>query len=245
MLFSSFLEKGASSHLQIRGWCWSNWHSGLRTQWCPTTVRGCCLYYQRVDLRPACAQCCHREKQITYMVKSVDQCAENLLLCRIKGGSWRPISQWPKFPSLAKYELCHFFVEGSGCQRHWNRCSFASSIEEATVWTFEKRHGLDRQLLCSLLAQSAEATHPTVEDIFERLDLKLVCNLCCVRVKETTFTLKPLHHQCPKKLPCLSSQPIDTLVTMFSTRNVASLWRVLDVQKMETAAHMPEATKRL
>lgn len=111
------------------------------------------------DLRVACAQCCQKQKQITYVVKPVaHRCAEDLLLCRTKGGGiWRPVSQRPKFPNPSKYKPCHFFVEGYGCQQHRNRCTFASSIEEATVWTFEKRHALDRQLLCHLLAQSAEA----------------------------------------------------------------------------------------
>lgn len=111
------------------------------------------------DLRVTCAQCCQKQKQITYVLKPVNhRCAGDLLLCRTKGGSiWRPVSQRPKFPNPSKYELCYFFVEGSGCQQHRNRCTFASSVEEAAVWTFEKRHGLHRQLLCHLLAQPAEA----------------------------------------------------------------------------------------
>lgn len=109
------------------------------------------------DLRVACAKCCHQERQVTYTLKSVKHtCAEDLLFCRTKGGScWRPVSQRPTFPNPATYELCHFFVEGSGCQQHRNRCSFASSTEEAAVWTFEKRHRLDRRLLCRLLTQHA------------------------------------------------------------------------------------------
>lgn len=163
------------------------------------------------DLRVACAQCCNQERQVTYTLKSVEHtCSEDLLLCRTKGGScWRPVSKRPVFPSPARYELCHFFVEGSGCQQHHNRCRFATSTEEAAVWTFEKRHRLDRQLLFRLLTQSAEAACPSAEDIFESLDLKLVCHLCCVRLTETTFTLKSLQHQCPRQLLLVKTKQSD------------------------------------
>lgn len=163
------------------------------------------------DLRVACVQCCNQMRQVTYTLKSVKHtCAEDLLLCRTKGGSyWRPVAERPTFPSPARYELCHFFVEGSGCQQHRNRCSFARSTEEAAVWTFEKCHRLDRQLLCHLLTQPAEAACPPAGDIFESLDVKLVCNLCSVRLKETTFTLKPLQHQCPRRLLLVKTKKSD------------------------------------
>lgn len=158
------------------------------------------------DLRLACAQCCNQARQVTYTLRSVDHaCAKDLLLCRTKGGSfWRPISKRPTFPNPARYELCHFFVEGSGCLQHRNRCTFASSTEEAAVWTFEKHHGLDHQLLCRLLSQPAEAG-----GIFESLDVKLVCDLCRVRLKETTFTLKALQHQCPRRLLLVKTKQSD------------------------------------
>lgn len=163
------------------------------------------------DLRLACAQCCNQERQVTYTLKSVKHtCAKDLLFCRTKGGScWRPVSKRPTFPNPARYKLCPFFVEGSGCQQHRNRCSFASSTEEAAVWTFEKRNSLDRRILCRLLTQPHEAACPSAGDIFENLDLKLVCDLCCVRLKEITFTLKRLQHQCPKQLLLVKTKQSD------------------------------------
>lgn len=163
------------------------------------------------DLRVACSQCCNQERQVTYTLKSVEHtCAEDLLLCRTKGGScWRPVFNRPTFPNPARYKRCHFFVEGSGCQQHRNRCTFATSTEEAAVWTFEKHHGLNRQLLCRLLTQPAEAACLPAEDILESLDVKLVCDLCCVKRTETTFTLKPRQHQCPRRLLLVKAKQSD------------------------------------
>lgn len=165
----------------------------------------------KYDLRVACARCCNQERQVTYTLRSIEHtCAKDLLLCRTKGGTfWRPVSKRPTFPSPARYELCHFFVEGSGCLHHRNRCSFASSTEEAAVWTFEKSHGVDRQLLCCLLTHPAEAACPPTGGTFESLDVKLACDLCCVRLKETTFALKALQHQCPRRLLLVKSKQSD------------------------------------
>lgn len=163
------------------------------------------------DLRVACTQCCFKEKQITYTLKSINhKCAGNLLFCRAKGGSnWRPVSERPKFPIPSRYEVCVFFVEGSGCVQHKNRCTFASSTEEAAVWTFEKRHGLDRPLLCHLIALSAGGSDQPVSDIFETLDLKLVCNLCCVKQNETAYTVQPVSHNCHRELLVVKAKTSD------------------------------------
>ncbi|XP_042261546.1 helicase with zinc finger domain 2 isoform X1 [Thunnus maccoyii] len=156
------------------------------------------------DLKLVCAKCSVREKEITYSLKSVQhQCARNILLCRAKGGSkWRPVSRRPAFPNPSQYMGCWFYVEGSGCTQHKNRCTFARSDEEAAVWNFEKRQGLDHTLLCNLLAQSERGydqcnTSEPLGDILD-LDLKAVCDLCSFKENEITYTVKSVSHKCSR-----------------------------------------------
>ncbi|XP_044069044.1 helicase with zinc finger domain 2-like isoform X2 [Siniperca chuatsi] len=159
------------------------------------------------DLKLVCTQCSVEEKEITYTLKSVQhQCARNLLLCKAKGGSkWRPVSRRPMFPNPSKYDVCCFFVEGSGCTYHKNRCTFARSDEEAAVWTFEKCHRLDHALLCQLIAQSERGSDQPdnsepLADLLETLDLKAVCDLCSVKEKEITYTVQSVSHECSRNL---------------------------------------------
>ncbi|XP_073325173.1 3'-5' exoribonuclease HELZ2-like [Pagrus major] len=159
------------------------------------------------DLKLVCSQCSVREKEITYTLKSVlHQCASNLVLCKAKGGSkWRPVSRRPAFPNPSKYVVCYHFVEGSGCTRHKNRCTFARSEEEAAVWTFEKHHSLDHVLLCHLIAQSVRGSDEPdssapLSDVFPTLDLKVVCDLCSIKEKEVTYTVQSVSHKCSRNL---------------------------------------------
>lgn len=168
------------------------------------------------DLKLACAQCCVEEKEITYTLKSVrHQCACTLLLCRTKGGTkWRPVSKRPAFPKPSKYEVCHFFVEGSGCTYHRNRCSFARSKEEAAVWNFEKKHQLDHVFLCQLVAQSeAGCDQPNsrkpLGSVMVTLQLKVACELCCVKEKETTYAVRSVKHTCRRKLLLVKTSASD------------------------------------
>ncbi|XP_066558927.1 3'-5' exoribonuclease HELZ2 isoform X2 [Amia ocellicauda] len=112
---------------------------------------------QTYDLQIACSQCTTRENEITYSIKKVrHQCNGDLLLARHKGDSrkWKPISRRPEFPNPSKYEVCRFFVVGSGCRKHRNRCTFARSSEEAAVWSFQKRKHVDQNTLLRLIAES-------------------------------------------------------------------------------------------
>ncbi|XP_071329186.1 3'-5' exoribonuclease HELZ2-like isoform X2 [Trachinotus anak] len=159
------------------------------------------------DLKLACTKCSVKEKEVTYTVKSVHhQCARTLLLCRAKGGSkWRPVSRRPQFPIPSRYEVCYHFVEDFGCTHHKNRCTFARSDEEAEVWNFVKRHRLDHILLCNLVARSErgpdQPDNPEpLGDLLASLDLKAVCDLCCVRVKEITYTVQSVSHRCSRNL---------------------------------------------
>uniref|UniRef100_A0A667XTW8 RNB domain-containing protein n=1 Tax=Myripristis murdjan TaxID=586833 RepID=A0A667XTW8_9TELE len=107
------------------------------------------------DLKLACSKCAVKEGDVTYRLTSVQhQCARDLLICKAKAGSkWRPVSRRPKFPIPFRYEVCWYFVEGSGCTKHKNRCTYATSDEEAAVWNFEKSQGLDHVSICKLLTQ--------------------------------------------------------------------------------------------
>lgn len=159
------------------------------------------------DLKLVCTQCCVKEKEITYTLKSVQhQCKHNVLLCKAKGGSkWRPVSKRPAFPNPNQYMACWHYVEGHGCTQHKNRCTFARSDEEAVVWTFEKHQGLDHTLLCNIILQSERRPRQsnTVEplgDILEVVDLKAVCDLCSIKENEITYTLQSVVHNCGRTL---------------------------------------------
>ena len=159
------------------------------------------------DLKLVCTQCSVREKEITYTLKSVHhQCERSILLCKAKGGSkWRPVSRRPAFPNPARYDVCCFFVEGFGCTQHKNRCTFARSVEEAVIWTFQKHHGIDHVVLCQLIAQSERGSDPPdkskpLGDILTTLDLKAVCNLCSTKEQEITYTVESVSHKCSRNL---------------------------------------------
>nr|XP_006639522.1 PREDICTED: helicase with zinc finger domain 2-like isoform X1 [Lepisosteus oculatus] len=111
---------------------------------------------QTYDLQAACSLCAKRENEITYSFNKVHhQCNGDVLLVRRKGsGWWRPVSRRPHFVNPSKYEVCRYFVEGSGCRHHKNRCTFARSQEEAAVWNFQKRRQVDQSSLMRLVKET-------------------------------------------------------------------------------------------
>ncbi|KAM3878008.1 3'-5' exoribonuclease HELZ2 [Diretmus argenteus] len=159
------------------------------------------------DLRLVCSECSVHEKEITYTLKSVHhQCARDLLICKAKGRKeWRPIARRPLFPHPIQYDVCNFFAEGSGCRKHKNRCTFARSSEEATVWTFVKNQAFEHTYFCSLIARSESGAAlldkiETLDDLLKTVDLKAVCSLCSVKEKEVTYTIQTVSHQCSRDL---------------------------------------------
>lgn len=154
------------------------------------------------ELTLKCPQCCRKEQEITYSLRSVQhQCAHSLLLCRAKGGGkWRPVDRQPALVHPRQYEVCHFFKEGRGCTQHRNRCTFARSSEEATVWNFEKQHRLDHDFLCYLVRQLNESCDQPggskPGNILDTLELSVACKLCLVRERETTCTVGSVKHAC-------------------------------------------------
>ncbi|MED6246503.1 hypothetical protein ATANTOWER_018945 [Ataeniobius toweri] len=165
------------------------------------------LLLSTYDLTLACGRCYIQENQITFRLRPVEhQCDHQVLLCRAKGGSiWRPVSKRPTFPNPKQYEACWFFKEGLGCTMHKNRCTYAKSDEEAAVWTFEKKHGVDHQFFFNMLVQSKSKpeqksnTGPQCE-LFAVLDLKAVCDLCSNKLNEVTYSIQSVIHQCSRSL---------------------------------------------
>uniref|UniRef100_W5LDR9 Helicase with zinc finger 2 n=1 Tax=Astyanax mexicanus TaxID=7994 RepID=W5LDR9_ASTMX len=106
------------------------------------------------DLCVVCRQCCKWTTDISYKIVSIaHRCSKDIILVRQKGnnGRWRPVAQRPKFPNPAKYEVCWHYIEGKGCTVHGNRCSYARTTEEATVWNFMKRECLEFTQLINML----------------------------------------------------------------------------------------------
>ncbi|XP_062400920.1 helicase with zinc finger domain 2-like [Sardina pilchardus] len=115
--------------------------------------------FQTAELRIACSICTTREKEITYSIKTIPhRCQENVLLVKLKkdGKCWRPISKRPEYPNPMRYDVCWFFVEGSGCTVHGKRCTFARSAEEVLIWNFLKSQYLDLESLISLISESGQ-----------------------------------------------------------------------------------------
>ncbi|KAK7915419.1 hypothetical protein WMY93_011180 [Mugilogobius chulae] len=156
------------------------------------------------DLRLVCDQCSVKEKEITYKyIPKQHQCALSVLLCRAKGGShWRPVSKRPTFPNPSQYQVCYHFREGSGCSVHMNRCSYARSLEEAAVWNFEKKYKVDHLNLCNTVAQLSETGGVKTSQSHDLavLDLKVVCDQCCIKEKEITYAIKSTVHKCTQNL---------------------------------------------
>ncbi|CAL8256544.1 unnamed protein product [Arctogadus glacialis] len=164
------------------------------------------------DLKVVCARCAIKKNEITYTLQSVvHQCTRNLLLARAKGSrQWRHISRRPEFPRPSKYDVCWHFVEGSGCTVHYNRCTFARSLEEAAVWNFEKEQGLDHISLCILLdrtnagglggAALGQRQLESLDDVLTFFELKGVCSMCSLKENEITYTVQRVSHHCQQYL---------------------------------------------
>ncbi|XP_060086564.1 helicase with zinc finger domain 2 [Heteronotia binoei] len=113
---------------------------------------------KQLELRLACSACSLRVNESTYQLKEVEhKCMMEILLARRKGSSgksWRKVGRRPDFPKPASYDICRYYVAGSGCKRHRNFCTFAWCKEEVAVWTFEKQTGMERHALKALVRQA-------------------------------------------------------------------------------------------
>ncbi|KAI2667799.1 Helicase with zinc finger domain 2 [Labeo rohita] len=112
-------------------------------------------FMQIYELRAACNVCTHKHSRISYsMITTPHRCSHNLLLARVKRGQrWSPVSMRPSYPQPIRYEVCWYFLEDVGCYVHHDRCTFASSQEEAAVWNLQKHTNLDHKRLIHLITQ--------------------------------------------------------------------------------------------
>ncbi|XP_040924678.1 helicase with zinc finger domain 2-like [Betta splendens] len=120
-----------------------------------------------LDLKVVCDQCVIKDKEITYRVGLVSHtCSKTLLLAKAKASDeWRPVSERPisrGFGPNVLYQVCDFYVEGSGCTQHGQRCTYARSTEEAVVWNYGRDNNLEQDELLRLVCQ-AEAILLTPE----------------------------------------------------------------------------------
>ncbi|KAM3620780.1 uncharacterized protein V6R79_001830 [Siganus canaliculatus] len=149
-----------------------------------------------LDLKAVCDVCSDKQKEITYRVKSVShKCVRNLLLAKIKTSQeWRPVSDRPTsgfFGRNVLYQKCNFFVEDFGCQQHGQRCTYARSDEEATVWNYARDRGLDKEDLVRLITESEKISvtpESAAETILHTFSGQFI-ELC-----------KDCFHGCPQKL---------------------------------------------
>ncbi|XP_016419626.1 helicase with zinc finger domain 2-like isoform X2 [Sinocyclocheilus rhinocerous] len=113
-------------------------------------------FMQMYELRAACNACTHKQSRISYsIIATPHRCSHNLLLVRAKfrGHKWSPVSMRPSYPRPNRYEVCWYFKEDVGCYVHHDRCTFASSPEEAAVWNLQKHTNLNHERLIHLITQ--------------------------------------------------------------------------------------------
>uniref|UniRef100_A0A4W3ISV0 Helicase with zinc finger 2 n=1 Tax=Callorhinchus milii TaxID=7868 RepID=A0A4W3ISV0_CALMI len=111
-----------------------------------------------VDLRLICPQCSKKSNESTFILKDVKHsCQHHLLVARKqlkRNGSWRLIRRRPELVNPSHYDVCRYYLEGFGCRRHKNRCTFAWSEEEAFVWTYARNHNIQQNDLKSAVAKA-------------------------------------------------------------------------------------------
>ncbi|KAG1934976.1 putative helicase with zinc finger domain [Pimephales promelas] len=113
-------------------------------------------FMQMYELRAACNVCIHQYSRISYsIIATPHRCSHNLLLVRakVRGHKWSPVFSRPSHPRPSRYEVCWYFKEDVGCYVHHDRCTFASSPEEAAVWNLQKNTNLDDKTLIHLITQ--------------------------------------------------------------------------------------------
>ncbi|GCB60757.1 hypothetical protein scyTo_0009228 [Scyliorhinus torazame] len=120
--------------------------------------------FKLLDLQLICSQCFKRTNESTIVLKNVNHKCQHLHLVARKQqsryGSWRFIRRRPTFIDPVRYEVCWFYKEGLGCTTQKNRCTFAWSEEEATVWNYEKNNKIDRNKLKRLVAERTNNGRP-------------------------------------------------------------------------------------
>ncbi|XP_063767169.1 3'-5' exoribonuclease HELZ2-like isoform X2 [Eleginops maclovinus] len=158
-----------------------------------------------LDLKAACNLCTVKENEISYTVLSVShKCRRNLFLAKDKFSVfWRPVSEPPtggQFGRNVFFQMCHFFVEGSGCTQHGKTCTYARSDEEATVWNYLKDKRISREEFIRLVIDSEPISitpESTAESILQQFPGEFI-ELCknCFNDKPQQLTPKRWNATC-------------------------------------------------
>ncbi|XP_043836901.1 helicase with zinc finger domain 2-like [Dromiciops gliroides] len=142
----------------------------------------------QLELLVGCSVCTKPLDNTTYVWHIIDHhCPGEILLARAKGTppyqGWRKVRRRPIFPKPRHYEECHYYRRETGCRRH-NQCTFASSPEEAVVWTFERQNYIPRLWLKAEVKNSLYHWTPrsqrTVEKIWAEFGgyFQEICKAC-------------------------------------------------------------------
>ncbi|KAJ4940413.1 hypothetical protein JOQ06_026716 [Pogonophryne albipinna] len=155
-----------------------------------------------LDLKAVCDLCSVKENQISYTVQSVShKCSRNLLLAKDKACDlWRPVSERPTCGRNVFYQVCQFFVEGSGCTKHGQMCTYARSDEEATLWNYVKDKHIGREEFIRLVVESEPISitpESTAESILQQFPGEFI-ELCkrCFNDKPQQLTTKRWNPSC-------------------------------------------------
>ncbi|XP_005952142.1 helicase with zinc finger domain 2 isoform X2 [Haplochromis burtoni] len=115
-----------------------------------------------VDLKAVCNLCSVKVNEITYNVQSVvHKCRRSLLLAKGKASDlWKLVSKRPTLAQTVCYKVCKYIAEDSRCTQHTQGrgCTYAKSLEEATVWNYLREKKMDKNELIRLLTQSVSLT---------------------------------------------------------------------------------------
>lgn len=82
------------------------------------------------------------------------------------------------------------------------------------MWNFEKRYRLDHDFLCLLVDQFDEGCdqlngHEPDSNILDTLELRVACDLCLVKERETTCIVRSVNHACHRKLLLVKTRTSD------------------------------------
>ncbi|XP_068928861.1 3'-5' exoribonuclease HELZ2-like [Petaurus breviceps papuanus] len=127
----------------------------------------------QLELLVGCSVCAEPLDESTYIWQIIDHhCPGEILLTRAKGTpphqGWRKVRRRPIFPKPRHYEVCHFYRHGAGCWRH-GQYTFASSPEEAMVWTFERQNYIPRLWLKAEVQNNLYHWPPRSQRIVEKI----------------------------------------------------------------------------
>ncbi|XP_072096397.1 3'-5' exoribonuclease HELZ2 [Mobula birostris] len=161
--------------------------------------------FKKLDFQLICFQCSEQTNESSVVLKNVNhECQHLQLVARKPQGVWKIIRRRPTFISPARYEVCWFYKEGTGCRKHRNNCTFAWSKEEALVWNYEKDNKTQRNTLKNLVAKRANnrklcsnapsAKQQRVEEVivneFEGLFIE-ICEVCFYKAPQQIAVQTP------------------------------------------------------